>query len=299
MSSSLVDRLSGWTGLPSADVERVVRSAPRRYKVFSIAKRSGGFRTIAQPSRELKVLQRSIVDRVLGDLQVHEAAHGYVGKRGIKSNALAHKGAQYVLKMDMENFFPSFRPLDLARYLSRTAPDRFSLEEKRQLYALLFWRPKGSVGLRLCIGAPSSPLVSNVLMYEIDDALFRNAEGLGIVYTRYADDMTFSCSEKGVLPQFQAVVERTVESARTPRLRINREKTVHISRAQRIAVTGIIINTQGRISLGRERKRLIRAMVHRFRLGLLDVDACLRLRGLIAFAKDIEPEFADRMSSSL
>ncbi len=294
MSTPLVHNLSALSGLSAADIERIIRSAPRRYKVFPIEKRGGGIRIVAQPSRELKLLQRMIVDRVLADLPVHESAHGYVRGRGIKSNALAHSQGRYLLKLDLENFFPSIRPLDLARRLSRVSKISLELEEKRQLYSLLFWRPRGA-GMQLCIGAPSSPLVSNALMYDVDVAISALTTERGVIYTRYADDMTFSCAEKGVLPELQTLVENVIESSRTPRLRVNRAKTVHISRAQRVVVTGVTINTNTEISLGRERKRLIRSMVHRFQLGELDLEACWKLKGLIAFAHDIEPEFAAKM----
>lgn len=294
MSTPLVQILSVWSVLSSADIERIIRSAPRRYKVFSIEKKGGGVRIVAQPSRELKLLQRLVVDRVLANIPVHESAHGYVRGRGIKSNALAHSQARYLLKMDLENFFPSIRPLDLARRLSRLSNISLGLDEKRQLYSLLFWKPRG-LGMQLCIGAPSSPLISNALMYDVDVAISALAIERGVIYTRYADDMTFSCADKGVLPELQALVENVIESSRTPRLRVNRGKTVHISRAQRIVVTGVTINTSAEISLGREKKRLIRSMVHRFRRGELDLEACWRLKGLIAFAHDIEPEFAAKM----
>src|SRR5690606_17176263 len=143
MMTPLVERLSGLSGLSSVDIQRVIRTAPRRYKVFPIEKRGGGYRIVAQPSRELKMLQRITVNKVLTDLPVHEAAHGYVKGKGIRTNAMAHKGARYILKMDLENFFPSIRPLDFARYLVRMKDNRFDLVEKRQLYSLLFWRPKG------------------------------------------------------------------------------------------------------------------------------------------------------------
>lgn len=294
MTTRLVENLSAWAGLSSADIERIIRSAPRRYKVFSIKKRDGGLRVVAQPSRELKLLQRLVVSRVLSGLRVHEAAHGYVHGRGIKSNALAHAQGRYLLKMDLENFFPSIRPLDLARRLSREAQIPLELDEKRQIYSLVFWKPRG-LGMQLCIGAPSSPFVSNSLMYDVDVAISALALERGVVYTRYADDMTFSCVEKGVLPELQALVENVIDSSRTPRLRVNRGKTVHISRAQRMVVTGVTINTGAELSLGRERKRLIRSMVHRFQRGELELEERWKLKGLLAFAHDIEPEFAAKM----
>lgn len=295
MTTKLMAILSQWSGLKISDVEYIVRSAPRRYKVFSIPKRSGGERVIAQPSRELKALQRLITDRIIFDLPVHGAAHGYVKGRGIKSNAAAHANSNFILKMDFSNFFPSIRPADLGRHMKKHLAAQVTEEERRQLYNLVFWRPRGERGLRLCIGAPSSPFISNTIMFDLDSKIHEICQVAGVIYTRYADDLTFSCAEKGVLGQLEARVSSIIDGSKSPRLSVNNEKTVHISRAQRRTVTGININSVGALSIGRDRKRLIRSMVHKSTLGQLSFEEDRELNGLLAFANDIEPEFAVKM----
>ena len=66
--SYLLDLFLRESGMPTDDLLRVIRTAPSRYKTFEIPKRSGGMREIAQPARELKQLQRLIVENVLSDL---------------------------------------------------------------------------------------------------------------------------------------------------------------------------------------------------------------------------------------
>lgn len=295
MTTRLIASLSRWSGLKVSDVEYIVRSAPRRYKVFSIPKRSGGERVVAQPSRELKALQRLITDRIIFELPVHGAAHGYVKGRGIKSNAAAHAHSNFILKMDFSNFFPSIRPGDLGRHMKRHLAAQLTEEERRQLYNLIFWRPRGERGLRLCIGAPSSPFISNTIMFDLDSKIHEICEAAGIVYTRYADDLTFSCVEKGVLCQLEVRVRSIIDGSKSPRLSVNNQKTVHISRAQRRTVTGINISSVGALSIGRDRKRLIRSMVHKRMLGQLSFEENRKLNGLLAFANDIEPEFVLKM----
>lgn len=293
--TELASNLSLWSGLQATDVERLIRTAPRRYKVFTIPKRNGGERVVAQPSRELKMLQRLVVERVVNDLPVHDAAHGYVTGRGIKSNAAQHAGSNFILKMDFVDFFPSIRPGDLGRHLKRYLHKPFSAAERVQLYRLLFWRPRGESSLRLCIGAPSSPFISNTIMFRLDEILFSAAKDHRVTYTRYADDLTFSCERKGVLGGFEHEVRGHVVQMRSPRLAINEKKTVHISRAQRRMVTGVVISSTGALSLGRERKRLIRSMVCRANLGLLSREEEMELSGLLSFAHDIEPAFGQKM----
>jgi retron-type reverse transcriptase len=293
--TALIESLAEWTGLSFQDVTYIVATAPRRYKVFQIPKRNGGWRTVAQPSRELKLIQNLIVKRVLHLLPLHDAAHGYVKGRGIRSNANAHAESNYVLKLDIEDFFPSIRPIHFRRHLSNHAPQMLRSDEVLQVSNLIFWTPKGERTPRLCIGAPSSPFVSNTLMFDLDGALSKLADAHQVTYTRYADDMTFSCREKDVLGQFQLAVTNIVQGYSGLRLRINERKTVHISRAHRRMITGILLTPSGNLSIGRERKRLIRAMAHRFKLGQLSPEQIAEFKGLVAFAKDVEPEFVTRL----
>lgn len=292
MATDLARNLSEWLGLPLSDVSYLIATAPVRYKVFSIPKRRAGMREIAQPSRELKKLQRLLIDNVLTEMPRHEAAHGFVLDRGIRTNALAHINSNYILKMDLRDFFPSIRPADFRSHMRRYLPHKLSEEELVEAVNIIFWKPKRQRTARLCIGAPSSPAVSNSIMYDIDAALADISRRDGVVYTRYADDMTFSCTEKNVLQEYEQAVAQVIREADYPRLSINQGKTVHISRAQRRMVTGVILSSTKEMSLGRNRKRLLRAMAHRYKLGDLDLKQKQQFLGMLAFANDIEPSFA-------
>jgi RNA-directed DNA polymerase len=65
---SIIDELVEHFGLGNSDLARIIETAPARYKVYQIPKRRGGMRTIAQPSRDLKSIQRFIVDTKLAAL---------------------------------------------------------------------------------------------------------------------------------------------------------------------------------------------------------------------------------------
>jgi len=117
-----------------------------------------------------------------------------------------------------------------------------------------------------------------------------------MIYTRYADDITISSKEfldkAGVLE----FISGRLKSQRHPKLVLNGDKTQLYSRASRRRVTGITLANDGTLSLGRERKRLIRAIIHKHRSEPLDGDEVDRVRGLIAFARDVDPEFVTRLS---
>ncbi|QDS14697.1 retron St85 family RNA-directed DNA polymerase [Xanthomonas arboricola] len=293
MTTNLVHLLSREVGLPISDIEKIIASAPRRYKEFKILKKNGrGVRDIAQPSRELKALQRAVVSKIAPRLPVHDCVHGYVLGRGIKSNAQSHLGGSFILKMDLSDFFPSIKPVDLRHHLNKFLPEEFDDVELRQLELILFWIKKGTSILRMCIGAPSSPLISNTIMFDVDLEIDNLCRQYDVKYTRYADDLTFSCSEKGVLSLIQRGVSLIVRSSKSPIIKINEEKTLHLSKRAKINVTGVNLTPDGSLSIGRERKRLIRVMAHHHSLGSLDAEGQNKLIGLLGFAFDIEPNFA-------
>jgi retron-type reverse transcriptase len=295
-----VNFLSQEVGLPAGDIDRIIASAPRRYKEFKIKKRNGaGEREIAQPSKELKAIQRAVISRVLSSLPVHDCAHGYVAGRGIKSNAMAHISGAYVLKMDFADFFPSIKPRDLRAHIDKYLSGCFDKIEARQLEMIIFWLKKGTKSLRMCIGAPSSPFVSNSIMYEIDSRISSMCAENNVVYTRYADDLTFSSKEKGVLSRVEKGVEEILRSTKSPSIEINERKTIHVSKKQRRSITGVGLTPDGVLSIGRGKKRLIRAMAHRHSLGQLDENNQGVLIGLLGFANDVEPAFARKIWKSL
>jgi len=197
--------------------------------------------------------------------------------------------------MDIADFFPSIRPADFREHLRAFLPEQFDEVEVKQLELILFWLKKGERTLRMCIGAPSSPAVSNTIMYRVDQLIQELCDAQAVMYTRYADDLVFSCDTEGVLGEIEKQVTSLVNGSKHPRLRINLEKSVHLSRKQRRTITGVNITPLGDLSIGRQRKRLIRAMISHHVHGTLDREGQNELIGLLGFANDIEPLFAERM----
>jgi RNA-directed DNA polymerase len=83
-----------------------------------------------------------------------------------------------------------------------------------------------------------------------------------------------------------------------PTLRINEDKTVLATRRYRRQITGLVLTLDDRISIGRERKRELRAALHHFSLGKLSEKQIVHLAGLMAFVRDVEPEFFVRMEKA-
>ncbi len=291
-ANDLLYQMSSDFGMLPSHLQSIVRTAPIRYKVFHIPKRSGGLRELAQPAREVKAIQRWLMERLEPLLPLHEAATAYRLGASIKRNALRHVESNYLLKMDFTNFFPSILMTDIIRHLEVHCSQHYDAAAIRLIAYVCTWAPKRQGPLRLCVGAPSSPLLSNSVMFDFDTRLMAFAATGQVTYTRYADDLTLSASASGVLSSYPNFVSELAESLDYPKLVLNGKKTVFASRAGRRIVTGVTLTADHQLSIGRIRKREIRAMYHRMTMGKLSPDEQRVLAGLIAFANDIEPGFS-------
>jgi RNA-directed DNA polymerase len=282
--------LAAETGMFESTVTRIMRDAPVRYKLYHIPKRNGGERLIAQPSREVKALQRALVDVLLRGLPVHQCATAYREGLSIADNARRHSGNGPILKMDFADFFPSIRSVDWKNYCERTGclTDE---EDVALTSSLLFRRAKGHRELRLAIGAPSSPILSNVLMYEFDEFVQQTLQKDQVEYTRYADDLTFSGSKTGFLTVVPPTIALAMREFRSPRVTLNAAKTVYATRKYKRFVTGLILANDGSVTIGRSRKRLLHASVHRAKVGKLGLMELAQLSGYLAFVNAVEPGF--------
>lgn len=287
--SDLLHVLSKKSGLPIDDLLKLIQTAPRRYKEFEIPKRNGGMRLIAQPARELKLIQRIFVKEYLENLPVHHCAKAYRGGMSIRDNAAPHAGTSPILKLDFKEFFPSIRSEDWEEYCVRTK----ILSDKDIIRSslILFRKPKDQRILRLSIGAPSSPILSNILLMPLDEFISSEAEKRGITYTRYADDMTFSGQRIGMLKDMVEVVRSATRKIKHPQLTLNDEKTTFITTAHRRVITGVTLANDGTLSLGRDKKRLLHARVHHASVGALTGEDLKQLAGELAFVKVVEPHF--------
>jgi len=288
-------RLSEKFSMRKDDLVEYVISAPHRYKEYTIPKRNGrGLREIAQPAKELKVLQRVVLDEYFSDLPIHSAAMAYREGIGIKDNAEKHSPNQYLLKMDFSDFFPSIKSEDFLAHV-RKHKGVVKIEDKFAIKKLFFWVKKGSSVHKLSIGAPSSPFISNTLMFDFDCALDDLCKNEGVTYTRYADDITLTTNKAGVLFKFPSIVENILEQIEYPRLTVNTKKTVFSSKKSNRHVTGLVLANDNSVSLGRERKRYIKSLVYKFSSSGMPSADILHLKGLLSFAKHVEPKFYDSL----
>ncbi|MFP2931732.1 reverse transcriptase family protein [Pyxidicoccus sp. 3LG] len=280
------------------------------YISWKIPKRDGGSRTITSPKPELKQAQRWVLSNVVERLPVHGAAHGFVAGRSILTNALAHAGADVVVKVDVKDFFPSVTwrrvkgllrkgglPESAATLLSLMATE--APREAVQFRGKLLYVAKGPRALPQ--GAPTSPGITNALCLRLDKRLSALAKRLGFTYTRYADDLTFSWTKAKqpkakraqgapvavLLARVQGVVE-------AEGFRLHPDKTRVARRGTRQRVTGLVVNAakgQPEARVPRDVVRKLRAAIHNREKGKpgREGETLEQLKGMAAFIHMTDP----------
>ncbi|KAF0222477.1 MAG: RNA-directed DNA [Rhodospirillaceae bacterium] len=288
----LLERLRKQSGLTTAQIEMYAATASKRYKIYTIKKKNGGDRTIEHPSRALKSLQRWVNKSIISKLPTHVSATAYAKGCSIRKNAQHHLGSIFTLHVDFKSFFPSFKSdgiSDFFRIKSKELGIELS-EEDVNFITRIVCRNNC-----LTIGAPTSPSITNAIMFEFDDVVNEWCNQRRLVYTRYADDLYISAFEPGMLSDVIPFLISALDKQRFVRLKINHDKTAFLSKKYRRAITGIIITTEGKLSIGLKRKKLIKSMVLDFKYGRLPMEDKSRLHGLISFALDIEPAFHETL----
>lgn len=279
-------------GISRIKLASSARRSPLKYKVYKIPKRHSGVRVIAQPTPEVKDLQRKLVEFLRTQLTVHPCATAYEPGKGIRENALRHVNNRYLLKMDFSNFFNSIKP---EMFKNALLHDSVEIDDNTLilLINIFFWCPgkKLSGKLVLSVGAPSSPFISNYVMKKFDQLLSEICAKAGITYTRYADDMTFSTQRENVLFMLKEQIATLLAQSGYENITINESKTVFSSKAHNRHVTGVTLTNDNQLSVGRKNKRYASSLIFRFKLGELSTDETLTLKGLLAHYFHIEPRF--------
>ncbi len=277
-------------GVSESEVLSIASTAPRRYFVWEVNKKSGGKRILCHPSRELKEVQRVIGREFLSSLPVHSCATAYVKGGSIRENASRHAASRVLAKLDIKEFFPSISASSWAIFAKDNFPE-WNQEDVDFSSRVLFWGRGTYLPNCLAIGSPTSPIVSNAMFFEIDEKIFRFCHDKDYVYTRYADDITISGFKHINLNEIALFLQNTFRSAKYSKFILNAQKSLVVSNKYKRSVTGLVLTPDHKISLGRERKRLIDAMMHRYTLSKWANEDKVRLAGLIAFALDVEPQF--------
>jgi RNA-directed DNA polymerase len=268
---------------------KLAASASHRYKEYKIPKKTGGERTIHHPAREIKLLQYWLLRNLVVNLPVHPLATAYRKESSIRENAALHVANNYILRVDFNDFFHSLKGSDVVSVL---AANRQRLAD--EVLTDLDIRLTRQIVCRLdclTIGAPTSPVLSNAIMFEFDVRWSEMARTEDVTYSRYADDLYFSTNRPNVLESVLERLRESLRAQRAPTLTINDRKTSFSSRKRRRLAAGLVLTSDRKISIGRKKKRRLKALVNNLKRRQLPMEQMAHLRGWIAYLGSVEPAF--------
>ena len=207
----------------------------KNYKIYKIKKRNGKYRTIYEPNKTLKQIQKRILVNILNNKKISKYAKAYHKGIGLKDNAIPHVNKEMILKLDIKDFFENISFLDVYNSC-------FSIE--------YFPKSVGMLLTYLCTyddhltqGSPTSAYISNLVMKEFDEELGLWCESKNISYTRYSDDMTFS----GELNPSEVIV-KVRKMLYKLGLELNDSKIHVVFKYSNQNVTGVVVNEKMQVN---------------------------------------------------
>ena len=234
-------------GIPAKTLYGVSNSLPRHYHSVQLPKKSGGYRQLSVPDEVLKGIQRRITAALLVHMPVSPYAMAYRFGGSAVKNAGVHVDRPLVLRLDIYHFFDS---VGYYTVKEKAFPAKIYAEPLRVLLALLCCCRDA-----LPQGAPTSPAISNILLYDFDERVGRWCREREITYTRYCDDLTFS----GAFDPAEAIQYVGAELQKLGFL-LNGQKTRIQHQGQRQSVTGLVVNDK--LNLPKAYRRKLRQELH-------------------------------------
>ena len=248
-----VDDLAEHAGVSVQSLERLSADLPtgagKLYESWTSRKKRGGIREIIQPDLRLHLVTKNLARSFNTQLPygAPDHVHGFVRGRSAFSNASQHLGQKCVLRVDLEDFFPS-----ISSAMVKVSLETQGYDEKAAELAVSIVTIAG----KLPIGLSTSPFLSNLVFLNTDNSLVDYTQKEGLSFTRYVDDLTFSGD---VTDRHLADIIKILDDANWS---VNTYKTVFMRRGGRQYVTGLYVGESDRPHIPRKTKRQMRWISH-------------------------------------
>lgn len=249
------------------------------YQNKQIPKKDESSRQISIPSTSLKLVQKWIKIKILDKLPLSDFSMAFrKGKSyGIKKNAELHKYDSYILKIDLKDFFHSINKTKVFYLFKGVGYNNLIANILTNICTYEDRVPQGAI---------TSPVISNLICKKLDYRLSGVASKRGISYTRYADDMYFSCDDEILLRKAQNIIYKIIKEED---FIINNKKIKFMSPHSKKFVTGLIINDT-KVLVPKEMKRKVRSMLHHA-IATGDYNNIDSIKGYISFISSIEKDY--------
>ena len=206
-------------------------------------------------------------------------------KKSIITNAVIHKNKRFVLNLDLENFFAAFHFGRVEGFFEKNRDFRLPREVALTIAQIACYEG------RLPQGAPSSPIITNLICQILDMRLLKIAKRYRVDYTRYADDLTFSTNNRKFLDAYQSFLDEIFAELKKSGFSVNPQKTRLQFRDSRQEVTGLVVNKKANVS--RTYCKRTKAMAHHlYTTGSFEIDGnpatISQLEGRFSFIDQID-----------
>ena len=273
------------------------------YRKVNIKKKTGGYRELQIPNDELKQVQKKLAEFISSQFKndISPFCHSYRNNRGIISNSLPHLGCKVLVKLDVKDYFQNItfeqvkRELDLGIESIQFHPQsnfiRHNVSEPHSKISSYLASEEAQETLKKLVysehglpqGAPTSPVISNLVLSNFDREVYALVTSLNGAYTRYSDDITISFKEDSSQKVSQVI--KFVEGKLAENgFKLNKKKgKINVLRphqAQRIC--GVTINS-GKPTISRKQRRLIRAAEHNAKQGKPTTFSEDQIKGHLSF----------------
>ena len=295
------EKISNDLNVPLKLIDEALAFSRKHVKKVYINKKSGNSRrAIYQPSKKLKIIQYWLISNVFEKLAIHSSSAAYIKGKSILTNAERHKDNHYFLKMDFKDFFPSIKWKDLEPII-RTLSGQSTLDWELNDDAMRLIRDSCFYSNdSLPVGYPSSPIVSNIVMFALDEdieKLLDDPSRFGTaVYSRYADDIVISTDKMGICNEIYRAVSKLINKTNSPKLSLNPAKTkMGSSTSGSAIVTGLRVCANGHITIHRKQKDHIRLLLSRHKKQKLNKEETASLLGHLSYVRYVAPQFYSRL----
>lgn len=244
-----IDDFSVVTHISKYTIFQLSKHSDKYYKTYTIPKKSGGLRTICQPSKKLKGFQSWILVNILNKIEVSPSCKGFRKGSSTRDNALPHVGANTILNLDLKDFFPTVS--------AKQVYNIFKTIGYNNLIATVFTNICINEG-SLPQGSPCSPMLANLTAWNLDLRIQGYVGKRGISYTRYADDLTFSGLNPSTVVKIIPFIKSIIEDEK---FIVNQKKTRVSGSARAKTVTGLVIN-ENNVGIGKKQYKDLRAKIH-------------------------------------
>ncbi|MBU5445574.1 retron Ec67 family RNA-directed DNA polymerase/endonuclease [Paenibacillus sp. MSJ-34] len=237
-----------------------VKGSNNLYTSFEICKKNGGTRKINAPSEGLKDIQKKLAEALYNHKKkkkrgiTDKISHAFEIDKGIITNAENHRNKRFVLNIDLEDFFDSFHFGRIRGFFNKNNRFLLPIEVATAIAQISCYEGK------LPQGAPSSPIITNLICEILDHRLLKIAKQYKLDYTRYADDLTFSTNDRNFLELQTEFYKKVSEVIIRAGFKINEEKTRLQLRDSKQVVTGLVVNKK--VNINSVYYKETRAMAH-------------------------------------